>query len=138
MRLLRLLIAAGILATALGAYASSPTTSGFLEGHLKILSSKAVNLADDNSPKPDSPAYEEYPLVVLSSDGGKEVAQLTADEHGHYRVALPPGQYILDVKGRRPGRLNATPHPFAVVAQQVVRVDMEIDTGLNRPVSNSR
>lgn len=61
-----------------------------------------------------------------------------ADEHGHYRVALPPGQYILDAKGRRPGRLNATAHPFTVVAQQVVRVDMDIITGLNRSLSNPR
>ena len=44
--------------------------------------------------------YAEYPLIILSRDGKKEIARVTADENGNYRVALPPGDYVLDVQGR--------------------------------------
>jgi hypothetical protein len=46
--------------------------------------------------------YAEYPLIILSQDGKKQVARVTADENGKYRAALPPGDYILDVQGRQP------------------------------------
>jgi hypothetical protein len=69
-------------------------------------------------------------LLILSKDGRKEVARIAADENGDYRITLPPGDYILDAKGRAPQGIRAKPHPFTVVSQQTVRVDMEIDTGI--------
>ena len=75
--------------------------------------------------------YADYPLIILSQDGKKEIARVTADENGNYRVALPPGDYILDVQGRRhKGHIRATPQPFTVVSNQTVHVDMNIDTGV--------
>ena len=73
--------------------------------------------------------YAEYPLIVLSQDGKKEIARVTADENGNYRAALPPGDYILDVQDRAGKRVRAKPQPFTVVSNQTVRVDMNIDTG---------
>jgi hypothetical protein len=55
---------------------------------------------------------------------------VTADAEGNYRLALPPGDYILDVEGRAPKRLRATRRPFTVLPNQTVRVDMDIDTGI--------
>lgn len=108
---------------------------GVLEGHLKILSSKEVELApEENSStvtaKTEAQTYEEYPLIVRSRDGQKEIARVTADTDGNYRVSLPPGDYVLDVKGRRPGGIRAKPQSFTVVSSQTVRVDMDIDTGI--------
>lgn len=77
-----------------------------------------------------APTYAEYPLIILSKDGKKEIATVTADDQGHYRVALPPGDYVLDAKGRAPGRVRAKPRPFTVVSNQTVCVDMDIDTGI--------
>ena len=75
--------------------------------------------------------YADYPLIILSRDGEKEIARVTADENGKYRVALPPGDYVLDVQGRRPkGHVRAKPQPFTIVSNQTVRVDMGIDTGV--------
>jgi len=109
-------------------------STGFLEGHLKIISLKEVELAGVNSPtvapKTDSQDYGEYPLIVLSSNGKKEIARITADTNGNYRIALPPGDYILDVQGRAPGHVRAKPQPFTVASNQTVRVDMDIDTGI--------
>ncbi|MGH8305698.1 MAG: hypothetical protein ACRETG_08810, partial [Steroidobacteraceae bacterium] len=115
-------------------HASAP--EGFLAGHLKIVSLQEVELgaADAGSPplaaKTLAPAYAGYPLIVLSKDGKQEIARVTADGRGNYRVKLPPGDYILDAKGRAPQRLRAKPHPFTVIANQTVRVDMDIDTGI--------
>jgi hypothetical protein len=104
---------------------------GFVEGHLKIVSSKEVELADETPSKITAENYADYPLIILSRDGEKEIARVTANESGQYRVALPPGNYVLDVQGRRPkGHVRAKPQPFTIISNQTVHVDMSIDTGI--------
>jgi hypothetical protein len=120
----------GICASISAAQPDHTTKPGFLEGHLKVFSSKEVDLADQTQSQASTQEYAEYPLIILSKDGKKEIARVTADAKGNYRVALPPGDYILDVKGRARGHLRAKPEPFTVVANKTVRVDMTIDTGV--------
>jgi hypothetical protein len=103
---------------------------GFLEGHLKIYSPKEVELADSTPPKKTTENYAEYPLIVMSRDGKKQVARVTADANGNYRIALPPGDYVLDVQDRMRRHLRATPRTFTVLSNQAVRADMNIDTGI--------
>jgi len=103
---------------------------GFVEGHLKIISGKEVELADGNAPAITAENYAEYPLIILSHDGKKEIARVTADGNGNYRTALPPGDYVLDVQRRARGHVRAKPQRFTVVSDQTVRVDMDIDTGV--------
>jgi len=102
-----------------------------MEGHLKIVSPRAVEPSDD-MPRLAVPtqSYAEYPLIILSQDGKKEIAHVTADESGKYRVALPPGAYILDLQDRVAKRIRAKPQPFTVMPNQTVHVDMNIFTGL--------
>src|SRR5438094_10568850 len=105
---------------------------GFMEGHLKVVVIRAVE--PDDMPQPAPETYAEYPLVVLSPDGQKEIARLTADKSGNYRVALPPGAYILalqerSAEERAAERIHANPPPFTVVSNQTVRVDMTIFIG---------
>ncbi len=115
----------------IGCLVSDNTVPGFLEGHLRILAFKDVDLAEGNPPKFSDGNYAGYPLIILTQDGKKEIARATADENGKYRVALPPGDYILDVQGRPPkGHVRAKPQQFTVVSNQTVHVDMEIDTGV--------
>ena len=108
------------------------TPPGFLEGHLKVFSLKEVELADATpSPKDRRRITPIIHLIILSRDGKQEIARVTADETGKYRVALPPGDYILDVQRRPPkGHIRAKPQPFTVISNQTVRVDMDIDTGV--------
>jgi len=114
-----------------GCLASDNAPVGFLEGRLRILANKEVELAEGNPPKFSAADYAECPLIILSQDGKKEIARLMADENGKYRVALPPGDYILDVQGRMPkGRMRAKPQSFKVVSNQTVHVDMDVDTGV--------
>ena len=114
-----------------GCLASDNAVPGFVEGHLRILAFRDVELAEENPPKFSAGNYAEYPLIILSQDGKKEIARVTAHGDGSYRLALPPGDYILDVQGRPPkGHVRAKPQRFKVVSNQTVRVDMDIDTGV--------
>lgn len=116
---------------AIGCLASDNAVPGFLEGHLRILAFKDVELAEGNPAKLTGGNYAEYPLIILSGDGKKEIARVTPDENGKYRIALPPGDYILDVQGRQPkGHVRAKPQHFTVISNQIARVDMDIDTGI--------
>jgi hypothetical protein len=103
---------------------------GVLEGHLKIVSLKEVELAEASPSKGTAENYAEYPLIILSKAGQREIARVTADGEGNYRLSLPPEDYILDVHRRGRGHLRAKPRPFTVVSNQTVRVDMDIDTGV--------
>ena len=114
----------------IGCLASDNTATGFLEGHLKILAYKDVELAEENSPKFSDGNYADYPLIILSQDGKKEIARVTPDGNGNYRVALPPGDYVLDVQDRRRRHVRAVPQPFTIASNQTAHVDMNIDTGI--------
>jgi hypothetical protein len=128
---LQYLIPACISLLLAGTASLSAAPMGFVEGHLKIISPKEVELADETPSKIAAATYVDYPLIILSHDGKKEIARVTADENGNYRVALPPGDYILDVQGRPPkGHVRAKPQPFTVASNQTVHVDMNIDTGV--------
>jgi hypothetical protein len=104
---------------------------GFLEGHLKIIFGMAAQQSDD-MPRPEiaPESYAEYPLTVLSQDEKKEIARVTADKNGNYKVGLPPGNYVLDVQDRVRKRVRAKPQPFTVTSDQTVRVDMNVVIGI--------
>jgi hypothetical protein len=102
---------------------------GFVQGHLKIISPTEVELTDGNTPASTAGNYAQYPLIVVSRDQ-KQIARVTADANGNYRVALPPGDYVLDVQDRGRRHFRAKPQSFTVVSNQTVRVDMNIDTGV--------
>jgi hypothetical protein len=105
---------------------------GFLEGHLKITLGFAAEASDD-MPRQSVTAemYAEYPLVVLTQDGKKSIARVTADGNGNYRTSLPPGNYILDVQDRVAKHVRARPQPFSVVSNQTVHVDMSVVIGFH-------
>ncbi|MFZ0916529.1 MAG: hypothetical protein WAN04_06515 [Candidatus Udaeobacter sp.] len=130
------LVAAVAFSILAGAASIKATPQGFVEGHLKIVSLRAVEPSDDMPRQAVAPeTYAEYPLIILSQDEKKEIARVAADENGNYRVPLPPGSYILDVQGRIAKRLRAKPQPFTVVPNETVHVDMTIIMGFANPPS---
>ena len=84
---------------------------------------------DGNPPVLSADIYAEYPLVVLSTDRKKEIGRIIADANGNYRLALPPGNYILDIQDRIRKHIRATPQRFTVTSNQTVRIDMQMDNG---------
>jgi hypothetical protein len=128
---LRYLISGCLFLIPIGCVASdNGVPPGFLEGHLKIVSPREVE-PSDAMPRQTVTAekYAEYPLIVFSQDGKKEIVRVTGDANGNYGTALPPGDYVLDVQGRAAKHLRAKPQPFSIVSNQTVRVDMNIIIG---------
>ena len=125
----KLIAGCAFLMLVIGVASSDGLPSGVMEGHLKIVSLKEVELADGNAPAVTAETYSEYPLIILNREK-KEITRVTADMNGNYRVTLPPGNYVLDVQGRAPGHVRAKPQLFTVVSNQTLRVDMDIDTGI--------
>jgi hypothetical protein len=115
----------------MGCLVSDNPALGFLEGRLRILAFKDVELAEGNASKFATGNYADYPLIILSKDGKREIARVTADGTGNYRVALPPGDYVLDVQRRMPkGHVRAKPQHFTVTSNRIAHVDMLIDAGV--------
>ena len=103
---------------------------GFLEGHLKIIFGMAVGESDEMPRAEGAPqSYAQYPLIILSQADRKEIARVPVDQSGNYRVALPPGNYVLDIQDRVAKHIRAAPRPFTVVSNQTVHVDMNILIG---------
>jgi hypothetical protein len=130
--LLRYVIAIASSLILAGTIKSNAVPPGFMEGHLKItwLGAAEAEASDEMPRQAVAPeTYAKYPLIVLTQDRKSEIARVTADGNGNYRVALPPGAYILDVQDRAAKRLRAKPQPFTVTSNQTVRVDINIVIG---------
>ena len=132
---LKYLIAASIFFLLVGSALINAAPQGFLEGQLKIIARRPVELADENTASMTARNYAEYPLIILTRSEKQQIVQVTADKDGNYRVALPPGDYILDVQRHESGNLRAKPQPFTIVAGQTVHVDMTIVAGSNAEAS---
>ena len=128
--ILKCLTLAGLFLALTQPASTKAAPPGFLEGHLKILLSKEVELADGAPVPASAENYADYPLVVLSQDRKQEVTRVAADTNGNYHVELPPGNYVLDIQRRPRGGVRTTPQPFTVASGQTVRVDLDIDTGV--------
>lgn len=123
----RRLIAGIVFVILLGApRANCGPPSGFLEGHLKIISPMYAERDDANVPRATVKTYAEYPLVVLSQDGQREIARVIADANGNYRAVLPPGAYILDMQDRARKRVHAKPQPFTIKSNETIHLDMNV------------
>ncbi len=128
-------IAASIFFVLVGTALINAAPQGFLEGRLKIISRRPVELADENTAPMTARNYADYPLIILTGDETKQIARIIADRDGNYRTALPPGAYILDVEGRVPKGLRIRAQPFTVVVNETVHVDMTIVTGSSAEAS---
>jgi len=103
---------------------------GVLDGHLHIVSSPPIEPEGEHEPTVTPETYAEFPLVVLGQDDDKEVAVVTADAHGNFRLTLTPGCYVLDVKDRRWKHVRGKAQPFTIRPGQTTHVTFEMDTGV--------
>ena len=131
-RKLQTAVGIGLLAAGLSFYVSAVADPpvGFLEGRLKIVSIKEVELAGARPSKPQVGNYADFPLVVLNRATQQQVARITPDQNGAYKLELPAGDYTLNIDRSRGGNYRVNPQSFTVSPQKTVRVDMEIDTGV--------
>lgn len=129
---LRLLLAT-VMTLAFGAtVCTSAPAAGVLEGQLKVLPARGVNLADE-APKDEKTPCENCALVILSKNDRSEIARVTTDKEGHFRVGLPAGDYIVELKGNGRIRLRGAPKGFTITAEQTVHIEMDVESSV-RPM----
>lgn len=118
-------IAVAAMLIAVGTASATPPPLGILEGTLKAPVQRGAELADDvsSSSASDQPTY----TLALRKDG-KEVAHVETDKQGKYRIALPPGEYVLDLKEVRKRRrvAGSLPRHVTVLVDKTSRVDIEL------------
>jgi len=72
-------------------------------------------------------------VSVKTPDRSQKVTEFTSDSTGAFRVALPPGNYLLD-SGTKNGMPypHAIPKPVTVEPHTFTPVDVQFDTGMRR------
>ena len=114
--------------------ADSSAPTGWLEGHLRVVFLRGVDTGDEMPRRTVAPgSYAEYQLIVLTANRKQQVARLIPDDSGHYRAALQPGNYVIDVQDRVRKRLEVSAQPFTIAANQTAHVDITVITGLLNP-----
>jgi len=107
-----------------------PRETGVLEGHVTI--GPLVPVVQEGVPEP-TPAPEVYAsrqIVVYAQDGQTEVARVQIDGQGNYRVELAVGTYVVDINHVGIDMAKELPKTVEIVAGQVTRLDVDIDTGI--------
>ena len=84
---------------------------------------------DGNRAKTTPEPYADYPLIVVNEGTKKEIVHFIADANGKYRIALPPGNYVLDLQDRARKHIRAKPQPFTIISNRTAHVDIHMDTG---------
>ena len=79
-----------------------------------------------DQPCPDQP-YQA--TLTVRTPAGKKIAQVKSDVDGLYRLALPPGDYIMHPESPEV-MPNAPDQPFTVIAGQFTTVDIIYDSGI--------
>jgi hypothetical protein len=109
--------------------ASAPVP-GVVEGQLKIRSENGASL-DGVSRKDEKAPCEKCALVILSKNDRSEIAQVTTDKEGRFRLGLPAGDYILELKRSGRIRLLGGPKEFTITAEQTVHVEMDVEPAVS-------
>lgn len=104
--------------------------TGVLEGQVTI--GPMVPALPEGQPQP-TPRPEDYAareVVVLNGNGIGEVARVSIDASGHYRIMLLPGLYQIDINHAGTDRAESFPRSVTIVAGETTTLDIDIDTGI--------
>ena len=114
----------------LTACAAAPRETGTLEGHVNIGPLVPVVREGEAEPTPAPEVYAGREIVIFAEDGQTEVTRAKIDPNGNYHVTLPVGTYVVDINHLGIDRGLNLPQTVQITSQQVIRLDVEIDTGI--------
>jgi len=121
-----MLLTVSLLAASLVAVISAATASSYdsgLRGLVTLSPTRPVCIEGQPCSKPAA-----HVLLVFRRNGAV-VAEVTTGAKGWYRVLLRPGTYTV-VAPRFVRGSGVTPRTVRVRKDRVIRVDLEIDTGI--------
>ena len=106
------------------------SAKGTLEGNASVGPICPVERPGIPCPVPKE-TYTSREIIVYSGDGKTIIASTHLDENGHYRFALPPGNYVVDIGRRGFGNMSKdTPHQVTIRAEETTKFNLTIDTGV--------
>lgn len=114
----------------LTACAATPSETGTLEGHVNIGPLVPVVREGEAEPTPAPEVYAGREIVIFAEDGQTEVTRAKIEPTGNYHVTLPVGTYVVDINHLGIDRGLNLPQTVQITSQQVIRLDVEIDTGI--------
>ncbi|MGB2693827.1 MAG: carboxypeptidase-like regulatory domain-containing protein [Dehalococcoidia bacterium] len=76
-----------------------------------------------------APQLFQATITVFDSDGD-DVATVASDKEGHFRVALPPGEYTLVPEQPNPGAPPSATEQSVTVYGTYTHVSIEYDSGI--------
>jgi hypothetical protein len=119
----RYAVTAVVLAAALLASPATAVTKSGLRGKVTLFPARPVCIEGEPCSKP-APGI----LLVFEREG-QVAARVTTTKYATYRVVLAPGVYSVTAPKYRRGS-GVTPDTVRVKKGRILRVDLEIDTGI--------
>ncbi|MFN2475327.1 MAG: hypothetical protein ABR526_03180 [Chthoniobacterales bacterium] len=120
-----MLLAGLLLIPTLGVAETSPQTATGIEGTIVVSPARPGPIKKDEELSVAPVANTQF--VVKS--GEAIVATFTTDDAGRFRVALKPGHYAAELKGRPPP-IGQWRFETDVVAGQITKVNWTADSGM--------
>lgn len=103
---------------------------GHLEGNVTIGPLRPAEWVGAPPLPPPPEAYAERSISIFREDGAALVTNVKINSDGTYRVALPPGSYVIDIGRTGRDRARGLPKTVVIPPSQTVRLDIHIDTGM--------
>ena len=128
MKLARALAALMLLIMDVSFFAAAQTSSRTETGIEGVIT---ISPTQPGPVRVDAPASE--PLANTAFVVEKEnaaVASFTTDDHGRFRIQLPPGHYKVSIKGRKTTIGYFGPFEADVVADKMTNVQWKCDSGI--------
>lgn len=111
---------------------SHPQPEGYLEGTVSVGPLTPVERVGVPTPTPAPGVFTSRGLQIYASDGKTPVTSLRFNPDGTYRIALPPGTYVVALLGAGIGAgfSHELPRKVDILSGETTHLDISIDTGI--------
>ena len=104
--------------------------TGILTGQVIIGPLVPVLREGELPPTPAPEVFAAREIVIFKKNGKTEVTRLEIGPDGVYRGELPVGTYVVDINRLGIDSAAGLPQEITITAGAVVRLDVDIDTGI--------
>ncbi|HEX7593485.1 MAG TPA: hypothetical protein VF429_04865 [Anaerolineae bacterium] len=103
---------------------------GYLAGRVTVGPLQPVERVGAPSPIPPPEVFTSRSINIFKGDGATLVVNVKFNGDGTYRVALPPGVYVVALARTGIDRARELPVTITIESGKTVTLDIGIDTGM--------